>query len=637
VNFFPQVLLKRLLPFALIFLLLQTLLRISLLSRAVLDVEFDASNIALVFIFGLWFDVVIASFFMLPVILYLLALPARKQGSRFDRRFDGGLRFVYAFVLLFDAVAEHLFWSEFTTRFNFIAVDYLIYTQEVIGNIVESYPLHWLILAIAASAAFVAWISIKLFPVVAAPVSFAKRFKAFACLAAACAALYAMSNVEQATMKDNAEASELSASGIYNLFAAFWNNEISYDRFYAMRDEAAVLKNARHLLWEKDVEFVHPDGKDLTRLVNPTGKELHKNVILVVMESLSADYMGVFGNTENLTPNLDRLAREGLSFSDLYATGTRTVRGLEAVTLSIPPTPGQSIIRRKGNDNLFSLGFIMQDRGYDTSFIYGGYGYFDNMNNFFAGNGFDIIDRSSMSKEETEFANVWGICDEDMFKRAVAEADKSYAAKKPFLQLIMTTSNHRPYTYPEGRVDIPSHSNRLGGVKYADYSVGKLIEWAKDKPWFNDTVFVFVADHTAGAGGKAELDPHKYHIPMIFYAPGFIKPAKYEKVASQIDLSPVLLGLLNFNYYTKFFGEDVLKDDDEIPHAFISNYQKVALVKSDGLTVLSPKRGVSGYSWPKVEAHAAVNPLVEDAITYYQSASWWREQYKRIPTVVAHP
>lgn len=628
--------LKRLLPYAALFFTVETLLRLSLLARAWFDVEFIPSDMAEVLLRGVWFDAVTASFFLLPIALYYLLFPVKRQGGSGDRLADGILRFLFSYLLLFDAVAEHLFWTEFNTRFNFIAVDYLVYTQEVIGNIVESYPLYWLLAGIAVGAALITWVSLRWLPLrVSHAPRLAKRALACAGALAASVMLYAVSSVDQATFKDNAEATELAANGIYNLFSAFWNNEISYDRFYATSPDAEVVHNARSLLWEKDESFLHPEGKDLTRIIRRQGEEQRKNVILVVMESMSADYMGTFGNNAGLTPNLDRLGREGLLFADAYATGTRTVRGLEAVTLSIPPTPGQSIVRRPGNDNLFSLGFIFKDRGYDTKFIYGGYGYFDNMNTFFAGNGFDILDRSRMAKEEVQFANVWGVCDEDMFARAIKEADASYAAGRPFLHLIMTTSNHRPYTYPEGRIDVPPHSGRLGGVKYADYSVGKLIEDARHKPWFKDTVFVFVADHTAGAGGKAELDPRKYHIPMIFYAPEFIKPARYEKIASQIDLGPTLLGMLNFSYYTKFYGEDLLHDPDEIAHAFISNYQKIALIKEDGLTVLAPKRKVEQYDWPSMTVDdTPQHPHIADAITYYQSASWWKDQYKRIPTRV---
>lgn len=629
--------LKRLLPFLAIFAFLQILVRLTLTLRAYFEVEFSFAEIVLIWVRGLWFDGVTASFCLLPFVLYHMLLPASKHGGRGDRMTDGVFRFILSFILVFSAVAEHLFWTEFTTRFNFIAVDYLIYTQEVIGNIVESYPLHWIMLAIALVAAGIAWATLKLLPFcVETGVNRRRRFASAVAAMIVCTGLYTAADVaEQAAFKDNAVAGELAANGIYNLFHAFWHNEISYERFYATESTADVARNARRLLWEKESNFVNPTGTDLTRVIKSGRPEKHKNVILVGMESLSADYMASFGNTQNLTPSLDRLAKEGLFFTQTFATGTRTVRGLEALTLSIPPTPGQSIIRRPGNDNLFSLGFVFRDRGYDTKFIYGGYGYFDNMNAFFAGNGFDIVDRNVMPKEQVQFANVWGICDEDMFTRSIAEADAAYAKGKPFFHLIMTTSNHRPYTYPEGRIDIPPHSGRLGGVKYADYSMGKLVEDAKKKPWFKDTVFVFVADHTAGAGGKAELDPRKYHIPMIFYAPSLIKPRRFENIASQIDMAPILLGMLDFSYYTKFYGEDLLHDGDEIPHAFISNYQKVALVKKGELTVLSPKRDATQFSWPDIQPMAQSDTtLIDDAIAYYQSASWWREQLKRIPTVI---
>lgn len=628
--------LRRLLPYAVIFIFLQTILRISLLARAFFDVEFSTANIELIFAKGLWFDFIACSFFLIPIAFYNLVLSKNKQGSKLDENIDTASRFIFTYILLFDFVAEHLFWSEFTTRFNFIAVDYLVYTQEVIGNIKESYPLDLILFLIALIALAISFLSLKVQPlVVKLPTSLKLRFAAFAGIILASILLNSLSNIEQAEIKDNAEATEVSANGIYNLFYAFWHNEIQYERFYAMEPEQKVEQTARNLLWEPDDNFVSDDKKDLTRLISAKGIEKHKNVILVVMESMSADYMAAFGNQDNLTPNLDKFAKEGLFFSNNYATGTRTVRGLEAVALSIPPTPGQSIIRRPGNENLFSLGFIFKDRGYDTKFIYGGYGYFDNMNAFFAGNGFDILDRTKMQKNEIHFANVWGVCDEDMFTRAISEADSSYAQNKPFMHLIMTTSNHRPYTYPDGRIELPSHSGRLGGVKYADYSIGKFIEDSKNKPWFKDTVFIFVSDHTAGAGGKAELDPHKYHIPMIFYAPGLISSRNYTKIASQIDLAPILLGLLNFTYYTKFYGEDLINDEDEVPHAFISNYQKIALVKEGGLTVLAPKRKISQYNWPDITPRVnADESLVNDTIAYYQSASLWKEKYNRIPTVI---
>ena len=173
----------------------------------------------------------------------------------------------------------------------------------------------------------------------------------------------------------------------------------------------------------------------------------------------------------------------------------------------MPPTPGQSILRRPGNGGLFTVGDVLRDRGYDTRFLYGGYGYFDNMNVFYTGNGFEVIDRTLLGKDEVRFENAWGVSDEDLFARSLKEADKSHAAGKPFFQLVMTTSNHRPFTYPSGVLDIFSKGGRLGGVKYADYAVGRLVEAAKNKPWFKDTVFVFVADHTSARRERSSSIP----------------------------------------------------------------------------------------------------------------------------------
>lgn len=627
--------LRSLLPYAVIFFVVQILLRLSLLVRAYLDVRLTVEEIIQILLRGAWFDAGVVTYCLLPIALLHLLLPPRFVKDSIARGSDMVLRFLFAYSLLFGFVAEHLFWTEFTTRFNFIAVDYLIYTSEVIGNIRESYPLPSLLTAIGVTAAITAWISVHLTPSTLPVTAWRTRAAGLLLLAAAGTGFYFISDARQAQVGDNAEATEVASNGIYNLFHAFWNNEISYNQFYASEPESVVEANAKALLVKRNMNPTKLDASNLTRIVRNKGAEKHKNVIVVVMESMSAEYMGTFGNKQNLTPNLDRLGREGLLLSDAYATGTRTVRGLEAVTLSIPPTPGQSILRRPNNDNLFSLGFIFKDRGYDTRFIYGGYGYFDNMNGFFAGNGFDTVDRTQMTKDEVHFANVWGVSDEDLFAKVIKESDASYAKKKPFMHVVMTTSNHRPYTYPDGKIDIPSKVGRLGGVKYADYSVGRLIEAAQKKPWFKDTVFVFVADHTAGAAGKVELDARKYHIPVIFYAPGFVKPQKYTDIASQIDTAPTLLGLLNFSYYTKFYGEDLLHDTDETPHAFISNYQKVALVKDNKITILAPRREVKQFDWV---TNASITPLDErlkdDTIAYYQSASWWQEKQRRLPTTV---
>lgn len=622
---------SRFIPFAAVFLVIQTLVRLTLAVRVWEDLDQSLLSFLKLILVGAWFDLAVLAFILIPLSVYWLALPKQWHGGRVDTWLTRMCFCVFLFVILFTGVSEHFFWNEFGARFNFIAVDYLVYTQEVIGNIYESYPVIPILAGLAVLCILFTWGSRRFLVPKLCYVNWGGRLRSFAMVMALPVAMYNLTAMSLSHVGDNVYSNEVASNGIYNLFWAYSHNEIDYKQFYLTRDDEAVKDHMRTLLTEEHMTFESPDG--MARVVRSPAPELHKNVIIVVMESMSAAYMEHFGSDRHLTPNLDAFADQGLFFTKFYATGTRTVRGLEAVVLSVPPTPGQSIIRRPSNENLYSLGFVFKDRGYDTKFIYGGYGYFDNMNYFFANNGFDVVDRSSMSNEEIHFANVWGVADEDLFMKVMREADQSFARHKPFMHVIMTTSNHRPYTYPEGKIDIPPQHGREGGVKYADYAVGRFIEEAKKKPWFKDTVFVFVADHTAGASGKVELATIKYHIPLIVYAPGFIQQRTYDKVASQIDIAPIILGQLQFSYRSRFLGEDILHDEDEIPHAFISNYQKVALIKEDQTIILEPKQQVEGIVNDQMISEEQLDPeRITDAVTYYQYASSWKEHSKRIDT-----
>jgi phosphoglycerol transferase MdoB-like AlkP superfamily enzyme len=336
--------------------------------------------------------------------------------------------------------------------------------------------------------------------------------------------------------------------------------------------------------------------------------------------------MQMFGNTENITPHLDSLAQHSLVFTNLYATGTRTVRGLEALSLCVPPTPGQSIVRRPNNDNLFSLGKVFNEKGYESKYIYGGYGYFDNMNGFFSANNYTVVDRSALKPEEIDYENIWGVADENLFTLALREIDNTVSTGKPVFAQVMTVSNHRPYTYPDGRIDIPSHTGREGAVKYTDYSINKFLKEARHKSWFDNTVFVIVADHCASSAGKTELPVNKYHIPMMIYSPVNIQPGKMERLMSQIDMGPTLLGLLNFSYISKFYGYDIFKLEPGRERIFISTYQNLGFIRHDKMVQLDPQRKVNTYapnfidgSLTKIENDQG---LTEEAIAWYQAASY---------------
>ncbi|QWP58953.1 LTA synthase family protein [Akkermansia muciniphila] len=193
---------------------------------------------------------------------------------------------------------------------------------------------------------------------------------------------------------------------------------------------------------------------------------------------------------------------------------------------------------------------------------------------------------------------------------------------------MFTTSNHRPYTYPEGRIDIPSHTGRMGAVKYADYAVGAFVEEARTKPWFDNTLFVFVGDHGAGSAGKQALNPETHRIFSIFYAPALLKPERRDTPVSQIDVLPTLLGLLNWPYDAAFYGKDALKPSYQSRY-FVSNYQYIGYLKGKDMVVLKPQRGVEFFrDGEAVEPDGRMKELEREAVYYYQHASGWRTSLK---------
>jgi phosphoglycerol transferase MdoB-like AlkP superfamily enzyme len=307
---------------------------------------------------------------------------------------------------------------------------------------------------------------------------------------------------------------------------------------------------------------------------------------------------------------------------------------MEAITLSLPPTPGRSIVKRPNNENIFSVADVFKSRGYKTSFIYGGYGYFDNMNYFFSHNGFEsIVDRRDFNKDEITFANIWGVCDEDLLNKSIKEFDNQYAKKEKFFSFIMTTSNHRPYTYPDNKIDIPSHTGRDGAVKYTDFAIGEFIKKARTKPWFKDTIFVVIADHCASSAGENEIPLNKYKIPMIVYSKGFISPQKVDKLSSQIDAVPTILGLLNWEYKSKFYGNNILSSSYK-QRALVGNYQKLGLYRKNTLTIISPLDETKSYRVDSINSSSYKEienskKDIEDIITYYQSADFLYKNRKQ--------
>lgn len=539
------------------------------------------------------------------------------------------------FLLLLNAVSEWFFWQEFSTRYNFIAVDYLVYTTEVLGNIAESYPIGMILTVLLCLAILITFIlgqyvrnSVLL------PLSFLKRSALSLCLILLPVFMIYAIREKWRHFSKNEYANSLAGNGLYEFAVAFSQNELDFYKFYQTIPDSKAFGLLRQQLQTPNSRFVSDDPYSIEREITYSEPERKLNVVLISVESLSADFMKAFGSDRDITPHLDSLASHSLFFTKLYSSGTRTVRGLEALSLSIPPTPGQSIVKRPDNGKLFSLGSVLRSKGYITQYLYGGYSYFDNMKTFFGSNGYEVIDRSAIPPGQQHYQNIWGVADEDLFTLALHVLDSNSASGKPFFSHIMTVSNHRPYTYPEGRINIPPSSQvREGAVKYTDYSINKFLQEASKKSWFDSTIFVIVADHCAGSAGSVELPVTGYHIPMLIYAPAILQPQQISSLTAQIDVAPTILGLLKLKYRSKFFGQDVLNMPSDKQRAFISTYQGLGYLRNGKLVIQSPVKQIRQFTPDYATGNASMetptDSLVNEAIACYQTISWLLKNRKQ--------
>ncbi|MGB5346496.1 MAG: LTA synthase family protein, partial [Woeseia sp.] len=362
-----------------------------------------------------------------------------------------------------------------------------------------------------------------------------------------------------------------------------------------------------------------------------------KNLVFVIEESLGAEFVGSLGGLP-LTPNLDRLANQGIWFEQLYATGTRSARGLEAIVAGFPPTSSQSVLKLgKAQRDFFTIGEMLRREGYDTSFIYGGEAQFDNMRRFFANNGFDtVLDKHDF--ESPVFTGSWGASDEDVFNYA-HERFSAQAADKPFFSVLFTTSNHSPWEFPEDRIELyelPSNTVN-NAVKYADHAIGQFFHKAAASAYWSNTVFVVVSDHNSRVYGADLVPIERFHIPGLILGGG-IEPQRITRLASQIDLIPTALSLIGISGSHPAPGLDLTRADiDSLPGRAVMQYGDTqAYREEDRVVILRKERPAAMYRY----ADGELTPLPPDAalISKAQALAVWpvqsyREGSYRLPTL----
>jgi phosphoglycerol transferase MdoB-like AlkP superfamily enzyme len=533
----------------------------------------DVTDVWRVFAIGLRMDVIVlCQLFAIPTLLYF-ALP----GEWLRKRVAIVLLTIVAAVLVHMELSTPNFIAEYDTRPNQIYIEYLRYPREVFGTLLKSYP--WQLLAVTT---FVVVLTVCFYRLAARKMTNAQHWSwrtRLLCLPLVVVLLFIgarstfghrPANLSTAAFSENHLANELAVSSTYSLLTAMYMqlSEVS-SRMYGNMEWLEVQRRVhrytahQRVRVESLVPVVHR-GTDVPRPHRPP------NLVIVVVESLGAGYVGGLGGLP-LTPNLDRLAAQGLWFTQLYATGTRTVRGLEAIVTGFPPTAAESVLKRpESQRDFFTLAALLKREGYRTEFLYGGMSHFDNMGRFFRQNGFErVIDQKDF--EEHAFLGTWGVSDEDL----VTKAHASFLAHgdQPFFSLLLTTSNHDPFEFPDGRIALHEQPTRTrnNAVKYTDYALGKLFELARSAPYYKDTLFLVVADHDARVFGADLVPIERFRIPGLMIGPGV--PLRNEpRLTSQIDLAPTLLGLMGIHSETPMIGRDVLSLPSDVPGRALMQY-----------------------------------------------------------------
>lgn len=579
-------------------------------------------------------DCIVLCYLLAPLYLLLTFFPKRLYLSAMGRLILAATGWSSFLVILYLAVAQYHFFKEFSSRFNLVAVDYLIYPHEVFVNIYQSYHVaSTLVLVATYATALLCFFWRWLTPSSANQVPIKHKLASTLVYASLIGLLATLFSTHSFDVSSNRIVNEIAADGISSLFEALHTNHLDYTVYYRTGNPQDMFRLLAGTLAEDTSRSVPSNDKlDRVMVGNPDG--LGKlNVVVIIEESMGCEHADVcrhgldldaaMAASSGLTPNLDRLARQGVFFSRAYATGTRTVRGLEAITTSFPPIPSESIIKRPGNDHIASWTKVMRNQGYHTSFIYGGYSLFDNMRAFFSGNECTVKDRSDINNPN--FANIWGVSDQDLFRYAKAYYDGLAANGVPFFSMILTTSNHSPFTFPEGIEGVRANGgSRLDGMRYADHALGEFFREIESSAWFRHTLFVVVADHGVRVYGSEKIPLPSYEIPLLIMAPGRLAPRQIDRPISQVDIAPTVMGLLGLTYSAPFFGQNVLAEPDGAQVLLFNHNHDVALYEHGKLAVLGLHRTTHTYRYRLGDDH--MEEVVQDkavvdlATAYYQTA-----------------
>ncbi len=571
---------------------------------------------------GMRFDLMLCGFLMvIPIFVLPLVGAIRLLQPLASKIFTWWMCLSFAFIVLMELTTAG-FIGEYDARPNILFVEYIKYPREVIPMLWGGFKLA--LIAVCILFPLLAWSFSRYMlssnswtqPLGLVSAIVLSLTGSFLCALAARSTFdHRPVNPSIAAITSDSLVNDLGLNSGYSLLYAMYEN---------VRDG-----DGAHQYGEGDLQKLLQHNNIATTVGGPAvshhiqiatvPREKPLNLVFIVEESLGAEFVGSLGGLP-LTPNIDSLQDQGIWFKRLYATGTRSVRGLEAIVSGFPPTTARSTVKlQKTQRNFFTIASLLKTKGYETSFLYGGAAHFDNMARFFSNNGVNsILDKHDFP--QANFVGSWGISDEDLFSNAHQHFSKQ--TDKPFFSLVFTTTNHTPFEYPDGRIQ-PYDSEKQtvnNAVKYADYALGEYLAKARKSDYWDSTVFVVISDHNSRVYGDALLPVKRFHIPGVILG-GSIKPMKIDKVASQIDILPTVLSLIGVNSVHPAIGRDLTlaKNRQRTGRAIMQFHATQGYMEGDQLIVLRRNMDPVQFQYTREELSAVneVDPvLLSNAYAY---------------------
>lgn len=598
------------------------------------DISFLES--LLTFIYGLRMDTIVICIILVIPTIFLAITP--KIFSNFISKFLNIYILFFLVIALFIECASFPFFAQYDLRPNYLFIEYLEYPQEVTSLLFKDYKFQFIAVFILIIATIRIYSKSKF-------INFEQVFKQnyisrILILAPILLVLFLgirsslghrPVNISDALYSENRVINEITKNSLHSLGYAYYSNKKAENNIskYGKIDIKEAYKVASLAI---GIDYKDEKKPFYREVKSKLASKKQKNLVIFIQESMGAQFTGFIGK-QNFTPNLDNLAQDYLSFTNLYSNGTRSVRGLAALTSGTLPINGVEVIKRnKSQEDYFTVASLLKPYGYKSSFIYGGEARFDNMKGWYLGNGFDEVIEQKDFKNPI-FTSTWGVSDEDLVIKANEKFKSYYENNEKFVSVMFSSSNHMPFELPDGKIEFEKNIPKASvenAIKYADFAIGKFFELAKKEDYFKDTVFVVIADHNVRVYGDQIVPIDMFQIPAIIVSSD-IPHQIFTNLTSQSDVLATALDLIGIDLSYPILGNSIFKDNKKNINLMIFD-EIYAYRKEDKVAILVPNMPIKTYLYKDKKLIEIENDLVLEkealALIYVLDDMYKNKSYK---------